>query len=133
MALPKQLQSLQLPVIGAPLFIISNPDLVLGVTGCMAQRIGDELLGGPRGVDLVAGPDTYRGLGDLIEGIQESSIERGQSLLDLDDYAPSDRPSMGQLKITMAQFFRVNGGSTQNRGVEPDIKFPSYGEPGEYN
>ena len=55
-----------------------------------------------------------------------------QSLLDLDDYAPSDTPGMGQLKITMAQFFRVNGGSTQNRGVVPDISFPSAGDPGEY-
>ncbi len=55
-----------------------------------------------------------------------------QSLLDLDDYAPSDTPGMGQLKITMAQFFRVNGGSTQNRGVVPDIRFPSAGDPEEY-
>jgi carboxyl-terminal processing protease len=55
-----------------------------------------------------------------------------QSLLDLDDYAPSDTPGMGQLKITMAQFFRVNGGSTQNRGVVPDIHFPSAGDPDEY-
>ena len=55
-----------------------------------------------------------------------------QSLLDLDDYAPSDKPGMGQLKITMAQFFRVNGGSTQNQGVEPDIRFPSFGDPQEY-
>jgi carboxyl-terminal processing protease len=36
------------------------------------------------------------------------------------------------LKITMAQFFRVNGGSTQNRGVEPDIQFPSAGDPEDY-
>jgi carboxyl-terminal processing protease len=32
----------------------------------------------------------------------------------------------------MAQFFRVNGGSTQNRGVEPDINFPSAGDPEDY-
>ena len=62
----------------------SNPDLVLGVTGCMAQRIGEGLLGGSGGVDLVAGPDAYRGLGVLIEEIQENSVERGQGLLDLD-------------------------------------------------
>jgi carboxyl-terminal processing protease len=55
-----------------------------------------------------------------------------QSLLDLDDYAPSDKPGMGQLKITMAQFFRVNGGSTQNKGVVPDIRFPSAGDPEKY-
>jgi len=55
-----------------------------------------------------------------------------QSLLDLDDYAPSNTPGMGQLKITMAQFFRVNGSSTQQRGVVPDIRFPSAGDPEEY-
>ena len=66
--------------------------------------------------------------------IGETTFGKGtvQSLLNLDDYAPSDKPGMGQLKITMAQFFRVNGGSTQNRGVEPDIHFPSAGDPDEY-
>jgi carboxyl-terminal processing protease len=66
--------------------------------------------------------------------IGEPTFGKGtvQSLLDLDDYAPTDSPAMGQLKITMAQFFRVNGGSTQNRGVEPDIRFPSAGDPQKY-
>jgi carboxyl-terminal processing protease len=66
--------------------------------------------------------------------IGETTFGKGtvQSLLNLDDYATSDSPSLGQLKITMAQFFRVNGGSTQNRGVVPDIQFPSAGDPGEY-
>jgi len=67
--------------------------------------------------------------------IGETTFGKGtvQNLVDLDDYAPAgDAGKMGQLKITMAQFFRVNGGSTQNRGVEPDIHFPSAGDPAEY-
>ncbi|MDH4019236.1 MAG: carboxy terminal-processing peptidase [Xanthomonadales bacterium] len=67
--------------------------------------------------------------------IGETTFGKGtvQNLVDLDDYAPSsDAGKMGQLKITMAQFFRVNGGSTQNRGVEPDIRFPSAGDPEDY-
>jgi len=67
--------------------------------------------------------------------IGETTFGKGtvQNLVDLDDYAPSnDAGKMGQLKITMAQFFRVNGGSTQNRGVEPDIQFPSAGDPEDY-
>jgi carboxyl-terminal processing protease len=67
--------------------------------------------------------------------IGETTFGKGtvQNLVDLDDYAPSsDSGKMGQLKITMAQFFRVNGGSTQNRGVVPDIQFPSAGDPEEY-
>ncbi|MGA9572789.1 MAG: carboxy terminal-processing peptidase [Lysobacterales bacterium] len=67
--------------------------------------------------------------------VGETTFGKGtvQNLVDLDDYAPSgDAGKMGQLKITMAQFFRVNGGSTQNRGVKPDIQFPSAGDPEDY-
>jgi len=67
--------------------------------------------------------------------VGETTFGKGtvQNLVDLDDYAPSsDVGKMGQLKITMAQFFRVNGGSTQNRGVEPDINFPSAGDKEDY-
>jgi len=67
--------------------------------------------------------------------VGETTFGKGtvQNLVDLDDYAPpSESGKMGQLKITMAQFFRVNGGSTQNRGVEPDIRFPSAGDPKDY-
>ncbi len=40
--------------------------------------------------------------------------------------APLDRDGkLGQLKITMAQFFRVNGDGTQHRGVIPDVLFPT--------
>ena len=31
----------------------------------------------------------------------------------------------GQLKMTIAKFYRVNGSSTQHRGVQPDIAIPS--------
>jgi carboxyl-terminal processing protease len=48
-----------------------------------------------------------------------------QNMLDLDQVTQSDEPRFGQVKLTIAQFFRVNGGSTQNRGVAPDIVFPS--------
>lgn len=43
-------------------------DTVLGVTGCMAQRMGRELLDRARHVRLVVGPDGYRSLPELIEG-----------------------------------------------------------------
>ncbi len=40
--------------------------------------------------------------------------------------APLDRDGkLGQLKITIAQFFRVNGDGTQHRGVIPDVLFPT--------
>src|SRR5919109_4877063 len=43
-------------------------DTVLGVTGCMAQRLGPQLLARARHVQLVIGPDGYRALPSLIEG-----------------------------------------------------------------
>ncbi|HZE09005.1 MAG TPA: tRNA (N6-isopentenyl adenosine(37)-C2)-methylthiotransferase MiaB [Gemmatimonadaceae bacterium] len=46
-------------------------DAVLGVTGCMAQRLGSELLDRARHVSLVIGPDGYRDLPSLIESARE--------------------------------------------------------------
>jgi carboxyl-terminal processing protease len=45
-------------------------------------------------------------------------------MLALDRFAPSDKVKYGELKMTIAQFFRINGGTTQLRGVTPDIKLP---------
>ena len=43
-----------------------RPGDVLGVVGCMAQRLGPRLLERAPHVDLVVGPDGYRTLGELI-------------------------------------------------------------------
>jgi len=43
-----------------------RPGDVLGVVGCMAQRLGTALLERTPHVDLVVGPDGYRGLPELI-------------------------------------------------------------------
>ena len=43
-----------------------RPGTVLGVVGCMAQRLGPLLLEKVPRVDLVAGPDAYRNLPDLL-------------------------------------------------------------------
>jgi carboxyl-terminal processing protease len=39
-----------------------------------------------------------------------------------------DVPKLGALKLTIQQFYRVNGDSTQNRGVNSDIVLPSFSE-----
>ncbi|HWT17066.1 MAG TPA: carboxy terminal-processing peptidase [Patescibacteria group bacterium] len=58
--------------------------------------------------------------------IGENSFGKGtvQNLIDLDQYARDPSVHFGQLKLTVAQFFRINGGSTQHRGVAPDIAYP---------
>ncbi len=43
-----------------------RPGRILGVVGCMAQRMGEELLARVPHVDLVAGPDTYRMLPNVL-------------------------------------------------------------------
>jgi len=37
--------------------------------------------------------------------------------------------SHGEIKLTRAKFYRISGESTQHRGVEPDINFPSLIDP----
>jgi len=46
-----------------------NPELVVGVLGCMAERLKKNLLEEEKLVDLVAGPDAYRDLPNLIEEV----------------------------------------------------------------
>src|SRR5688500_15171158 len=45
---------------------------VVGVTGCMAQRLGPRLLDQARHVSLVIGRDGYRGIVELVEGAREA-------------------------------------------------------------
>jgi len=57
--------------------------------------------------------------------IGEPTFGKGtvQTLIDLDRYVPGDVKDLGRLRLTMAEFFRISGGSTQLKGVEPDILF----------
>ncbi len=59
--------------------------------------------------------------------IGEASFGKGtvQAVINLDEVAKNDKPQFGELKLTVAQFFRINGGTTQLRGVKPDIVFPA--------
>ncbi len=48
-----------------------NPELLVGVLGCMAERLKSKLLEEEKIVDLVAGPDAYRDLPQLISRVDE--------------------------------------------------------------
>ena len=71
--------------------------------------------------------DYHRGL-----IIGEPTFGKGtvQNLVDLDRFSRGapDKPQYGELKMTIAEFFRISGGSTQLRGVTPDIAFPKNGD-----
>jgi len=64
---------------------------------------------------VIMGTDTSFGKGTV------------QSMLDLDAYLPpafSSFKPMGSLKLTIQKFYRINGGTTQYKGVVPDIMIP---------
>jgi carboxyl-terminal processing protease len=75
----------------------------------------------------------------VIVGAAPSTFGKGtvQRFFDLDAVVPERYKELGELgsmKITIQKFFRINGGSTQLKGVIPDIILPgiySYSETGE--
>lgn len=77
--------------------------------------------------EILAGAIQDYGRG-LIIG-DESTHGKGtvQSLLDIGSliFRVPNPPNLGALKITMQQFYRPNGDSTQKRGVLPDVVLPS--------
>jgi carboxyl-terminal processing protease len=77
--------------------------------------------------EILAGAiqDYHRGLivGDHSthgKGTVQSMLDVGEALFHV-----RNSPKMGALKITMSQFYRINGESTQRRGVLSDVELPS--------
>jgi carboxyl-terminal processing protease len=65
----------------------------------------------------------------IIVGEQTYGKGTVQNLIDLNRVSRSSTNKFGQLKLTIAKYYRIDGGSTQNLGVIPDIKLPSYIDP----
>jgi carboxyl-terminal processing protease len=59
--------------------------------------------------------------------IGEPTFGKGtvQTLIDLNRYVPGNEEDLGRLRLTMAEFYRISGSSTQLQGVVPDILFPT--------
>src|SRR4051812_4053823 len=68
-----------------------KPGSIVGVTGCMAQRLGPQLFEKARHVSLVIGPDGYRALPALIDGARrgERSIA---TTFDLEEHYEDFQP-----------------------------------------
>jgi len=49
-----------------------NKDLLVGVLGCMAQHLRQELLEQKIGVDIIAGPDSYKKLPEIIQKVRQT-------------------------------------------------------------
>ncbi|MBP3424473.1 MAG: tRNA (N6-isopentenyl adenosine(37)-C2)-methylthiotransferase MiaB [Alistipes sp.] len=50
-----------------------KPSLIVGVIGCMAERLKEQLIEKGTGVDIVAGPDSYRSLPELARTAEDGS------------------------------------------------------------
>jgi len=48
-----------------------KPDLIIGIIGCMAERIKEKLLEQEKLVDIIVGPDAYRDLPNLLQQVEE--------------------------------------------------------------
>ena len=74
----------------------ANPDLLLGVTGCMAKRLREKIPARVSAVDLVVGPDSYRHLAALIREHRrrptlDVRLDRSENYLGLDPVRRSGR------------------------------------------
>jgi len=67
-----------------------KPDLVIGVTGCMAQRLGTTLLDQAPYVDLVMGPDGYRALPETLDRIGAQRATRSRTQLAVLEWHPTE-------------------------------------------
>ncbi len=85
-----------------------NPDLKIGVAGCVAQAEGAEIMRRQPAVDLVVGPQSYHRLGAM-----EAQVRAGHSALDT-DFPEEDKftqlKSRGNAKRAPAAFLTVQEG-----------------------
>jgi carboxyl-terminal processing protease len=94
-----------------------NPDTDVTYTGPLAVLVDRDSASASE-IFAAAIQDYGRGV-----VIGEPTFGKGtvQTLVDLDRYALGKDVNLGRLRVTTAEFFRLSGGSTQLKGVEPDI------------
>jgi carboxyl-terminal processing protease len=113
-----------------------------GPLGIMIDRLSasaSEIFAGAiqdYGRGIILGSQTY-GKGTVQSAIDMSRVistaEKAMLMVKNNDknttvkVNPGDdkEPQFGQINLTMAKFYRVNGSSTQHKGVMPDIQFPT--------
>lgn len=74
--------------------------LSVGVVGCMAERLKEQLLDEEPLVDLVVGPDAYRELPDLLEGVERGEKGINTLLSSEETYADIEPVRMDRNHVT---------------------------------
>lgn len=102
--------------------VLDDPEPTVAYNGPLVVLV-DRFSASASEIFAAAIQDYRRG---IVIGQQTFGKGTVQNLYELDQYSHSrsDR-GLGQLTLTIGKFYRVNGGSTQNRGVMPDIALPS--------
>lgn len=103
--------------------VLDDPEPAVAYSGPLVVLV-DRFSASASEIFAAAIQDYRRG---LVIGQQTFGKGTVQNLYELDQYAPRSAPDqgLGQLTLTMGKFYRVNGGSTQHKGVIPDITLPS--------
>ncbi len=103
--------------------VLDDPEPTVAYSGPLVVLV-DRFSASASEIFAAAIQDYHRG---VVVGQQTFGKGTVQNLYLLDDYAPrgTPEPGLGQLTLTIGKFYRVNGGSTQNKGVIPDITLPS--------
>lgn len=78
----------------------NKPELLVGVLGCMAERLKSKLLEEERIVDLVAGPDAYRDLPNLISQVDDGTKAVNTFLSREETYADISPVRLGTNGVT---------------------------------
>ncbi len=95
-----------------------RPDLVIGVTGCMAQRMGETLLERAPYVDVVMGPDGYRSLPQTLASLDK---ERAAPAPERPRRRSSRGPQLAVLDLSLGENYE---GLEQRRGEGPTAWLP---------
>jgi tRNA-2-methylthio-N6-dimethylallyladenosine synthase len=82
------------------MFKKTNPSLLVGVLGCMAERLKAKLLEEEKLVDIVVGPDAYRSLPSLIEEAESGQKSVNVLLSREETYADISPVRLNQNGIT---------------------------------
>ncbi|MDR2962470.1 MAG: tRNA (N6-isopentenyl adenosine(37)-C2)-methylthiotransferase MiaB [Bacteroidales bacterium] len=77
-----------------------NPALLIGVIGCMAERLRDQLFDNDLLADIVAGPDSYRNLPELVTIAQNSKKAINTHLSETETYADISPYRVGNNRIS---------------------------------
>ena len=63
----------------------NKPSLIIGILGCMAERLKEKLLHEEKIVDIVAGPDSYRDLPNLVKNVKLNDEKSVNTILSLEE------------------------------------------------